>query len=253
METDKKVTDDTGGAEGQEPQGNTDGTEETQPTDTSTETTTTAPEVDTDGLDALPEWAQKEINKLRREAGKDRTVAKEKAAAEARKQAEADAATARDRAVEAARTEMADAIAKALGLKPEEAELTPDQVMEQLKKELDQEKQSKTDLEKRLRERDLEDAIKYAANMHDAVADQLLDSRAFMRKIADLDPDVDGYRVAVAEAVKASVEDDPSLKATKKPAAATVSGGNTVSGKPTKGPEDMTIDELRQAKLHRRS
>jgi hypothetical protein len=89
--------------------------------------------------------------------------------------------------------------------------------------------------------------------MHDAKPDKLLDSRAFMKTARGLDPDADGYRVAVAEAVAKAVEADPDLKATHKPTPPAVSGGATVAGTRTKSPDDMTIDELREAKLHRRS
>ena len=170
----------------------------------------------------LPPETQKEIKKLR---------------------AEAKAAIDKERAEHA---EWRKRVAKELGLiEDEKTELTPDQVIEQITKERDEEKKAREQRELQFRALSLEVAIQDAANMHGALPDKLLDSRRFMRTVESLDPSEDGYRVAVAEAVQAAVEADGSLKAAEpKPKPPAVSGGTTVAGKQTKRLEDMSVEEL---------
>ena len=206
---------------------------------------------DDDGADdvsKLPPWAQKTIRDLRREAAKKRTDAKKTAADEARRIAEEQSKV----AVEKARAEAMDAVAKAFGLKEEEKELTPEEVVEKITVERDTERQAREERDQKYRELLVEVAVQDAAAMHDADPGKLLDSRKFMKEIGELDIDDQGYRVAVAKAVEAAVEEHSSyrVKTVKPPA---VSGGTAATGAKVKNPEDMTIDELRKAGLHRRS
>lgn len=229
--------------EGQEPEDTTTTEDDNQGT-----TSDDGDDKPSGGLDDLPESWQKEIKRLRAEAGKNRTQAQEKAAREAREAALAEAEKARTEAVEATKAEIADAVAKALGLKKDDAaELTPEQVIEKITKERDEAKAASEERDKRFRELSLEVAVQDAANMHDARSDRLLDSRTFMREVRKLDPDSEGFRAAVAEAVEKAVEADADLKATKKPTPAPVSGGTTVAGSKTRRLEDMTIEELIEA------
>jgi hypothetical protein len=249
MPEENDVTEET--AEGQAPKETV--TEETP--DTVDESTGTEVEsTDSEDVASLPEWAQKQIQRLRAENGRDRTAAKEKAAAEARAAAQAGAEAAREKAVADALAAHNARLAKALGLTAEEEqELTPEQVLEKVTRERDEERTAREERDRQFRDLSLEVAVQDAATMHSARADRLLDSRAFMRTVKDIDPAGDGYRVAVAEAVAKAVEADASLKAPEQSSAAKVSGGTTVAGVKPKRREDMTIDELRQEKIHRRS
>lgn len=196
-------------------------------------------------FDDLPAETQREIRKLREEAKNASTKAREQVAAKAREEALAEAEETRAEAVEATKAEIADAVARALGIKKDDsADLTPDQVIEQITKERDEAKAASEERDKRFRELSLEVAVQDAANMHEARADRLLDSRAFMRAVRALDPDSEGYRAAVAEAVEKAVEADNDLKAKTKPIPPAVSGGTTVAGSKTRRAEDMTIEEM---------
>lgn len=201
-----------------------------------------------DDVSSLPPWAQKMIKGLRREAAKTRTKAKQEAAEEARKLAEEQSA----KAVEKARADAMDAVAKAFGLKEEEKELTPEEVVEKITTERDTERQAREERDQKYRELLVEVAVQDAAAMHDADPGRLLDSRSFMREIAELDVDDPAYRVAVAEAVKKAADGNTSYRV-KKVTPPTVSGGTASTGARVKPVEDMTIEELRKAKLHRRS
>lgn len=249
-ETEDPTTEPTTDPEGQEPPETTgDEPETTPPADPGT-----PDQVGGMSFEDLPEATQKEIKRLRAEAANSRTNARKQAADEARAAALAEAATERETAVAAARAEETARIAKALGLTPaEEAELTPEQVIERVTKERDEKAAQAEAHATAYAALALEVAVQDAANMHDAKADKLLDSRTFMKAVSALDPTADGYRVAVAEAVGKAVEADADLKATPKITPPAVSGGTTVAGTRTKRPEDMTIDELREAKFHKRS
>ena len=215
-----------------------------------------------DSIDALPDWAQAEIKRLRAEAGKDRTEAKAKAAedaaAKAKAAAEAEAAEREAKAVEATKADVVKAVLKALGQEPEgDKTPTPEQVIEQITRERDEAKTKGSERDAKYRELLLEVAVQDAAAMHEARADRLLDSRAFMKAVGALDPDTDGYRVAVAEAVKAAVEADSDLKSVKpapeapkvEPPAA--SGGTTVAGTAPTDLNNMSVEQFIESGIHR--
>lgn len=63
------------------------------------------------------------------------------------------------------------------------------------------------------------DAVRTAASKHAGDADALLDSNAFSKKLADLDPTADDYGDKVADLVKAEVKANPARYATVKPVA----------------------------------
>lgn len=241
------------GPEGQDPEGQEPETTEGDGANTTDGDGGSGPQDGTDETETDVDKLQAEIKRLRRENAKTRTGAKEQAAKEARDAALAEAEQARMKAVEDAKAEIAKAVQKALGITSDEAEeLTPDQVIEKITKERDEEKAARE--QERSERLDLlrEVAVQDAAAMHDARPDRLLDSRSFMRTIRGLDTDGAGFRAAVAEAVKAAVEADSDLKATRRPAPPPVSGGTTVAGSPTKDLTSMSVEELMEAKIHKR-
>lgn len=138
-----------------------------------------------------PAKAKAEIERLRAENGKDRTTAKTKAA-------------------EDARNELTQSIGKALGLiKDGEEKPDPAKLTQQITETAADAKQAKTEL-----------AVYKAANKQGADADALLDSRAFLAKIADLDP-TDAK--AITKAITEAVTENPKLKTVQ---AAGASGAN---------------------------
>lgn len=91
-----------------------------------------------------------------------------------------------------------DAIAKALGLKSDDAP-NPEKLAEQLTAE-----------QQRAREAQVQLAVYRNAAANEANADALLDSASFLRTLADVDPN---DAEAVSAAIKTAVEANPRLKA----------------------------------------
>ncbi|MFF4989634.1 hypothetical protein ACFY19_20745 [Streptosporangium saharense] len=123
---------------------------------------------------------------------------------------------------------MLDRIAEALGIKGKEED--PKVLADQLTTKLGT-------TEGDLRSARVELAVYKAAGAHGGDADALLDSRAFVKALGDLDPSDDGFGDAVAEAIKAAVKANPKLAAVavepeKKPP--TRSGGD-IPGAPSGG------------------
>lgn len=151
-------------------------------------------------VDDLPDWAQREIRQARDDAAKARTAKND---------------------AETANQAQLDAIATALGLKP--AETDPAEVAKTLETTTSTLTQTQSDLSDLRREhQSLLAAIDQGAD-HKA----LLDSRAFLAKIADLDPAADDFADKVAEAVTQAVTDNPKLKAGQAP---TKSGAELTGG-----------------------
>lgn len=129
-------------------------------------------------------------------------------------------------AAEEARTEMAQSIGKALGLIKEDEQLDPTKLTEQLTASQAQVKQTQIEL-----------AVYQAASAAGANGNALLDSRAFLNKIASLEPsDSAGITAAIAEAVAANstfvvaIADPPPASNVPKPNPAQGSSGG---GAPT--------------------
>lgn len=134
-----------------------------------------------DDVASLPEWAQKLIRTTRTEAATNRTKA-----------------TTAGEALEATR----DAIAKALGLKPDDDPVKAAQTAaDQRDAALQEAKATK-----------IENAVLRSATKHGANPEALTDSRTFMAKLADMDPAADDFATQVDEAIKKAVEDNPLLK-----------------------------------------
>lgn len=121
-----------------------------------------------------PEKARAEIERLRRENASDRTQAKANAA-------------------EQARTELAQQIGKALGLVGDNEPVDPAKLTEQLTASQSETKQARLEL-----------AVWRAAG-DSADASALLDSRAFLASVQNVDPsDTDGITNAITQAVAAN-------------------------------------------------
>ena len=196
----------------------------------------------------LPDWAQKIIKDARDDAAKARTGAKATAAEEARKA-------------------MAEDIGRALGIitdeTPAEDKLSPDQLKDLLAGERTTAKSARVELA----------VFKAAQGGGGFNAAALLDSRAFLDSIKDVDP---GDAEALATKIAAAVEAQPWLAqqaapSTPEPTPATVPGqapaapvapvppvappsGGQFAGGPGAQPQDlstMSIDDFR--KLRRTS
>jgi hypothetical protein len=142
-----------------------------------------------------PAKAKAEIERLRAENGKDRTTAKTKAADDAR-------------------NEITQTLGKALGLiKDGDDKPDPAKLAQQITETAATARQAQTEL-----------AVYKAANKQGADADALLDSRAFLAKIAELDPT---KTADIEKAIKDAVTDNPKLKTVQ---AAGTSGANFTGG-----------------------
>lgn len=237
------AADESTGPDGQDPEGQ-------EPT-TSDDVTSTTGDGDDTGTQDDPDEVdvdklQAEIKRLRKENAKARTGAKEQAAKEAREEALAEAEQARIKAVEDAKAEALKAFQKAMGMEPEEAaELTPEQVIEQITKERDEEKAAREQERAERLELLREAAVQDAANAHDADPSKLLDSRAFMKEIEQIDAsDRNAFRAAVMEAVEKAVGANSVFKNKTKPTPPTASGGTTVAGSKTREIDDADVEEL---------
>lgn len=131
-------------------------------------------------VEDLPDWAQKLIKDTRGEAAENRTKAS---------------------AAEKKLTEQLDGIAKALGLKQDEAP-DPAKLAQQLEQTQTQAKQAAVEL-----------AVYKTASKHQGDPDALLDSRGFLAKLADLDLTDAKFAEKVETAIKDAVKDNPKLKA----------------------------------------
>jgi hypothetical protein len=119
-------------------------------------------------VDDLPEWARKTVRDLRAENAAARQKAREHETAL--------------QALQAKSQEQLDGIARALGLKPEEA--TPEQIMA----ERDAEKARADDAARQARAAAVELAVFRAASAAGVNANALLDSRAFVTTLDGMDP-----------------------------------------------------------------
>ena len=114
-----------------------------------------------------------------------------------------------------------DAIAKALGLKSDDAPPDPDALAAQVQAE-----------QAKAREAAVQLAVYRNAATHEANPDALLDSASFLATLADVDPT---DATAVGNAIKAALEKNPALKATP-PAPPFPGGPRKPAGKPEPGP-----------------
>jgi len=134
---------------------------------------------------------ERDLKAANSEAAKTRTTAKAQAADEAKKQ-------------------FATEIGKLLGLVEDDSPPDPAKLAAAVA-----EKDGRIgDLEGALRAKDVELAVHLRADKHQAKASALLDSRSFLKAVADLDPSAKSFAAALDTAIKDAVKDNPSLKAT---------------------------------------
>jgi len=157
-----------------------------------------------DDLSATVKRLEKELADARREAGKERTAAKQQAA-------------------DAAVADLTARLGKALGLVKDDAPADPKALADAIA----QKEAALTEREAALRAKDVELAVWARADKQSAKASALLDSRAFVRALADLDPSSKGFTTALDDAIKAAVKDNPSFAAA---TAATASGADLSGG-----------------------
>ncbi len=137
------------------------------------------------GLPDDPEQLKAMIADLRREAGASRVNAKQQAADEAR-------------------NALAQEIGKALGLVKDDTDTGPKP------EELTAQVQA---AQAQAREAAVQLAVYRTAAKHDGDPDALLDSRTFLKAVADLDPSAGDFGTKVDQAIKAAVDTNPKLKA----------------------------------------
>ncbi|MFG3349506.1 hypothetical protein ACGF1Z_31165 [Streptomyces sp. NPDC048018] len=146
----------------------------------------------------------------------------EKDLADARKEAAKDRTTAKQQAADEARTALAQEIGKALGLV--KADTPPDPA--ELAKAITEKDSTIAERDTQLRAKDVELAVWARAEKAGAKAGALLDSRAFVKTLAGLDPADKGFTTALDDAIKAAVKDNPGFAAQQ----ATRSGGDLSGG-----------------------
>ncbi|MFG2076970.1 hypothetical protein [Nonomuraea maritima] len=190
----------------------------------------------------LPSWAQKLIKDTRNEAAEFRNQLKE---LKAQSDAKPDGPTAEE-LVATARQEVAQQIAKALGVE-EEKPLEPAQVIEQLtsdKAALTTQNEQTAD---RLRRTQVELAVVRQAVKAGADVDALLDSRSFLANVSGLDPDDKEFAATITSTIAKAVEDNPKYKAVAPAATHTKSGGEFGGGPGGRtGDDQLTVDDFRK-------
>jgi hypothetical protein len=146
------------------------------------------------------------------------------------------------------RDKQMDALAKALGLKPEDEAPSPEKVAAQLaevQRVADAEKERATAAEARatdlLRQAEVERAVLRAAPGLDANGLALLDSRSFVAKVSGLDPAADGFADSLAAEIKAAAEGNPAYQVTKRQQPQQRSSGGEFNAQP--GGERQWTDE----------
>lgn len=162
-----------------------------------------------DDLTATVKRLEKELADARKDAGKARTDAKKQAA---------------DDAVKA----LTQQLGKALGFVKDDAPPDPKALADAIA----QKDTTISEKESALRAKDVELAVWARADKLSAKAGQLLDSRSFVKQIAELDPSAKGFTTALDQAIKDAVKDNPAFAAT---APAGKSGGD-LSGGTGEGP-----------------
>ena len=200
---------------------------------------------ETGKVEDLPEWAQKIIRDSRDEAGKARTTAKANAAASSdvrsvspARDAVSDAEAAQWAALAKGKKkgEIAKEIGKALGLVKDDETPDPAKLTEQL-----------TATQAQARQAAIELAVYKAAGKHSGDPVAILDSRAFLASVTDLDPNGSDFTSAVDAAIKAAVDGNPKLKAT-----APAAGASTVQhagGSGEGAVKPKTLDEAIAKKM----
>ena len=158
-----------------------------------------------------PEALKAEIARLRRENAASRTNAKATAADEAR-------------------TALVQELGKALGLVKDGDETPkPEELTAQANA-----------AQAAAREAQVQLAVYRTAGAHQGDPSALLDSRAFLAKVADLDPAAADFQTKVDAAVKAAVADNPKLKAAPVATASSVDHAGGTGDRTRRTPKSLT-------------
>ncbi|MFJ3834450.1 hypothetical protein ACIPY6_02915 [Streptomyces sp. NPDC090054] len=155
-------------------------------------------------LAATVKRLERELHTARSEAGKARNQAKQQAADDAVK-------------------DITQKLGKALGLVSDDTPPDPAKLAEAIS----QKDAALTEREAALRAKDVELAVWTRADKAGARAAALLDSRAFVRTIGDLDPSDKTFTAALDDAIKTAVKGNPAFAVTP---AATASGPDLSGG-----------------------
>ncbi|GAA2037385.1 hypothetical protein GCM10009740_31490 [Terrabacter terrae] len=157
-------------------------------------------------VDSLPAGAQKIITDLRKADGDERVAKK-----------------------------TLDAIMAAINPDKAGEKADPVQLAEQL-----------TTAQQAQRQTAVELAVYKTASKHSGDPDALLDSRAFLAKVADLDPAADDFPSKVDEAIKSAVTDNPKLKAAR---VAGASGADRAGGSGEGTAKPTTLEDAIAQKM----
>jgi len=172
---------------------------------------TTTPPAGGDNLPDDPAVLKSMIADLRRENGAARTNAKTQAADEAR-------------------TALVQELGKALGLvKDGEQPPKPEELTAQVQAAQTQARAAQVEL-----------AVHRTASTHRADPSALLDSRAFLAKVADLDPSSSEFAAKVDAAIKQAVTDNPKLLAAQAAGASSVDHAGGSGEARTRTPKSLT-------------
>lgn len=192
--------------------------EAAQPTDPPAEPSADSPET----------FSREYVEGLRREAAGYREKAKTDAAA----------------AAEAATTDLAQKIGKALGLVKDDEPVDPEALLTQAQAD----RQAAID-EANATKRDL--AVLRHADKHGANTEELLESVSFGRKLAALDPTADDFASQVDALIKDTVDGNPAKF--KRVQVASTTGGTQHTGETAPvDPENKSIEQLREERRKRR-
>lgn len=200
-------------------------------------------------VDQLPDWAQKIVRDARKEAGDYR--AQLKTAQKASEEAAKNAGPSPEEVTAKVREEFAAQIGKALGLVSDEQEtkLTPEQVIEQLTSEKDTTAKERDAERDRHRRALVELAVHRQGLKMGADPDALLDSRSFVKKIRDLDPDGDDFSTSLGETIQLAIDENPKYKAASMSGPPTRSGGEFAGGPGARASgSEPTIDDFRKSR-----
>ncbi|MCW2904460.1 MAG: putative phage minor structural protein [Streptosporangiaceae bacterium] len=158
------------------------------------------------------------------------------------------------------RAKQTDALAKALGLKPDDEPVSPEKLAAQLQEAqrlAEAEKQRASDAETRaadlLRQQQVERAVLQAAPGLDANGLALLDSRSFLAKVSGLDPAAGDFADKLTDAIKTTAESNPAYQVTKRQPPSHKSGGGEFNGTPGGQRQwtDADVDKASPAELQK--
>lgn len=177
------------------------------------------------GLDALPEWAQKEIRDLRKESGSYRTKAKE------HEQTAAELAAAKD----AERQELVQQIAKTLGLVEDQAD-DPEALVKAATEREQQAAAERDKMREQLVNYRRKDTINTVVGKLDGKVDTALLNAVLAQDtdFTNLDVDADDYGSQVEAIVTSKIEAHPSIVQATTPHTSGVDTSTTNTGTPGK-------------------